>query len=90
MNDYDFVEYTPDEEKLIESFLKKRKLEYWRPTLCGDCCGMYENFYSIEYGFTDEFKKEFKKFAEKNNIPYSQEGLNNNYINPREDEEENE
>lgn len=88
-SDYDNTEYTyydEREEELIEKWLTKKGYTFWRPTVCGNCCGMYENFYAIN-GIIGHWKHDkdiqsFIRFAKKNDIPYSHSLLIHDEINP--------
>jgi hypothetical protein len=82
-----FTYYDEREEDLIESWLEEHGYTFWRPTVCGDCCGMYEEFYSVN-GICGKWdsetdKQEFIEFAKKNNIPFNEEEIDNYHINPR-------
>lgn len=68
----DYTFFTDKEEKLIDNWLKERGYSWNRVTVCGSCCGMYEDCYwgigkeNVKFGKAD--KEAFKKYALENNI----------------------
>lgn len=84
-----YTYYDSREEKLIERWLEEKGYTWWRPNVCGNHCGMYENFYSVD-GIGGEWKSEedkedFKKYAFQHGIPFNEQELDYNEINPRTD-----
>lgn len=82
-----FTYYDSREEELIEKWLKEKGYSWWRPTVCGDCCGMYENYYAVD-GISGKWKSEkdkedFKKYAFEHGIPFNEQKLDYDEINPR-------
>lgn len=81
-----YTEYDESEAKLIEKWLEEHNYSWWQPTLCGNCCGMFDGYYRVN-GIGGKWnsvkdKKEFIKFAKENNIPFDTEEIDRASINP--------
>ena len=64
-----FTYFSADEEEKIEKWLKDHGHSWDRNTVCGSCCGMYEDQYWVN-GIGGEFPdaSEFVEFAKKEGI----------------------
>lgn len=72
-----YTYFTKEEDKLITKWLKEHGYSWQHNTVCGGCCGMYEDEYyvpGIGGVFRKSDKEEFIKFAEENGIGCSVDG----------------
>ena len=91
IHDSIFTFYDDKEELLIETWLEEHRYTWWRPTVCGDHCGIFEKCYYLNgicgsWKSTDD-KNSFIEYATKNNIPFNTEKIELDCINPRVDNE---
>lgn len=81
-----YTEYDEREARLIEKWLSDNGYTWWQPTLCGNCCGMFDGYYQVNgiggEWYSKEDKESFAKFAEDNSIPYSKGELEYARIDP--------
>ncbi len=81
-----YTEFDDRESKLIEKWLKKHGYTWWQPTLCGNCCGMFDGYYRVN-GIGGEWdnevdKQAFIKYATRNDISFSKGEIDNATISP--------
>ena len=66
-----YTYFEKKEEKVIENWLKKHGYSWERNTVCGSCCGMFEDVYWVN-GIGGKLKKgdgkKLVKFLEENKI----------------------
>ena len=67
----EIVLFTEREDELIQNWLKENGFSWKHNTVCGNCCGMYEDEYwvnGIGGSFPKEKREKFVKFAQDEKI----------------------
>ncbi len=73
----EFVHFSTEEDNLVRKWLKRQGYTWVHNTVCGDCCGMYEDEYwvnGIGGKFPDDMKDKFIRYAKRHNIGARVEG----------------
>lgn len=67
-----FYYFSDEDHKLINEYLEEHFPDSWTPTLCGNCCGMFTEFYNLKglmgEDMTQEESSLLIKFLDDNKI----------------------
>lgn len=67
----EYTYFTDEEDLLIKAWLTEHGYEWSHNTVCGSCCGMYEDEYWVDGiggKFTKKDQEEFRQYAAKTGI----------------------